>query len=70
MGLLHAGRGPAGFTDKTPDEYAAYYASLPFLQRLAFVVAHASLHNLSDAGRLICERTCSRFIAIASRRKW
>jgi hypothetical protein len=43
---------PQDFTDKTPDEYAAYYASLPFLQRLAFVVAHASLHNLSDAGRL------------------
>jgi hypothetical protein len=43
---------PQDFTDKTPDEYAAYYASQPFLQRLAFVVAHASLHNLSDAGRL------------------
>ncbi len=43
---------PQDFTDKTPDEYAAYYASQPFLQRLVFVVAHASLHNLSDAGRL------------------
>jgi hypothetical protein len=43
---------PQDFTDKTPDEYAAYYASQPFFQRLAFVVMHASLHNLSDAGRL------------------
>jgi hypothetical protein len=43
---------PQDFTDKTPDEYAAYYASQPFFRRLAFVVQHASLHNLSDAGRL------------------
>jgi hypothetical protein len=43
---------PQDFTDKTPDEYAAYYASQPFLTRLAFVVQHLSLHNLSDAGRL------------------
>lgn len=43
---------PQDFTDKTPDEYAAYYASQPFLIRLAFVVKHLSLHNLSDAGRL------------------
>lgn len=43
---------PQDFTDKTPDEYAAYYASQPLLQRLAFAVRHASLHNLSDAGRL------------------
>jgi hypothetical protein len=43
---------PQDFTDKTPDEYAAYYASLPWLDRLAFVVQHASLHNLSDAGRI------------------
>jgi hypothetical protein len=43
---------PQDFTDKTPDEYAAYYASLPFRARLAFAVRHASLHNLSDAGRL------------------
>lgn len=43
---------PQDFTDKTPDEYAAYYASQPFFDRLAFVVQHASLHNLSDAGRL------------------
>jgi hypothetical protein len=43
---------PQDFTDKTPDEYAAYYASLPFWPRLAFAIRHASLHNLSDAGRL------------------
>ncbi|CAN5401269.1 N/A [soil metagenome] len=43
---------PLDFIDKTPDEYAAYYASQPFLVRLAFVVQHLSLHNLSDAGRL------------------
>jgi hypothetical protein len=43
---------PQDFTDKTPDEYAAYYGSQPFAHRLAFVVRHASLHNLSDAGRL------------------
>jgi hypothetical protein len=43
---------PQDFTDKTPDEYAAYYASQPYWQRLAFSVRHVSLHNLSDAGRL------------------
>jgi hypothetical protein len=43
---------PLDFIDKTPDEYAAYYASQPFLARLAFVVQHLSLHNLSDAARL------------------
>jgi hypothetical protein len=43
---------PQDFTDKTPDEYAAYYASQPFLARVAFAVQHLSLHNLSDAGRL------------------
>jgi hypothetical protein len=43
---------PQDFTDKTPDEYAAYYGSQPFLRRLAFVVQDLSLHNLSDAGRL------------------
>jgi hypothetical protein len=43
---------PQDFTDKTPDEYAAYYASQPFWQRLQFSVRHLSLHNLSDAGRL------------------
>jgi hypothetical protein len=43
---------PQDFTDKTPDEYAPYYASQPFFRRLAFVVQHASLHNLSDAGRI------------------
>jgi hypothetical protein len=43
---------PQDFTDKTPDEYAAYYASQPFAHRLAFDVQHASLHNLSDAARL------------------
>jgi hypothetical protein len=43
---------PQDFTDKTPDEYAAYYASLPFPMRLAFVVKHLSLHNMSDAARL------------------
>ena len=43
---------PQDFTDKTPDEYAAYYASQPFWRRLAFDVQHASLHNLSDAARL------------------
>jgi hypothetical protein len=43
---------PQDFTDKTPDEYAAYYSSQPFWTRLAFAVGHASLHNLSDAGRL------------------
>jgi hypothetical protein len=47
---------PQDFTDKTPDEYAAYYASQPFFQRLAFVVRHASLHNLSDAGRLFLRK--------------
>ena len=43
---------PLDFIDKTPDEYAAYYGSLPFAQRLYFSVRHVSLHNLSDAGRL------------------
>jgi hypothetical protein len=43
---------PQDFVDKTPDEYAAYYASLPWTERLSFVVGHASLHNLSDAVRL------------------
>jgi hypothetical protein len=43
---------PLDFTDKTPDEYAAYYASQPFWERLLFSIRHASLHNLSDAGRL------------------
>lgn len=43
---------PQDFTDKTPDEYAAYHASQPFVARLAFAVQHLSLHNLSDAGRL------------------
>jgi hypothetical protein len=43
---------PQDFIDKTPDEYAAYYASQPFIERLTFSVRHLSLHNLSDAGRL------------------
>jgi hypothetical protein len=43
---------PEDFIDKTPDEYAAYYASQPFVERLKFSVSHLSLHNLSDAGRL------------------
>jgi hypothetical protein len=43
---------PQDFTDKTPDEYAAYYASQPFLERLVFSIWHLSLHNFSDAGRL------------------
>jgi hypothetical protein len=43
---------PQDFTDKTPDEYAAYYASQPFWARLSFSLRYASLHNLSDAGRL------------------
>ena len=43
---------PQDFIDKTPDEYAAYYASQPFIERLKFSVLHLSLHNLSDAGRL------------------
>ncbi len=43
---------PQDFSDKTPDEYAAYYASQPFWARLSFSIRHASLHNLSDAGRL------------------
>ncbi|MEW6638905.1 MAG: hypothetical protein AB1586_00270 [Pseudomonadota bacterium] len=43
---------PLDFIDKTPNEYAAYYASQPALQRLIFSVQHVSLHNLSDAARL------------------
>jgi hypothetical protein len=43
---------PQDFIDKTPDEYAAYYASQPFMQRLTFSISHLSLHNFSDAGRL------------------
>ncbi|MBR1222318.1 hypothetical protein JQ557_30260 [Bradyrhizobium sp. U87765 SZCCT0131] len=43
---------PLDFIDKTPNEYAAYYASQPGLQRLMFAVQHVSLHNLSDAARL------------------
>jgi hypothetical protein len=43
---------PQDFVDKTPDEYAAYYASQPFMERLIFSVLHLSLHNFSDAGRL------------------
>lgn len=51
---------PQDFTDKTPDEYAAYYASQPFARRLAFDVQHASLHNLSDAGRLYLRKDLQR----------
>jgi hypothetical protein len=51
---------PQDFTDKTPDEYAAYYASQPFARRLAFVIQHASLHNLSDAGRLYLRKDLQR----------
>lgn len=51
---------PLDFIDKTPDEYAAYYGSLPFLQRLYFAVRHVSLHNLSDAGRLYLRRDLRR----------
>jgi hypothetical protein len=47
---------PQDFTDKTPDEYAAYYASQPFWARLFFSIRYASLHNLSDAGRLFLRR--------------
>jgi hypothetical protein len=43
---------PQDFVDKTPDEYAAYYASQPFMDRLIFSVRNLSLHNFSDAGRL------------------
>lgn len=51
---------PLDFIDKTPDEYAAYYGSLPFAQRLSFAVRHVSLHNLSDAGRLYLRKDLRR----------
>ncbi len=51
---------PLDFIDKTPDEYAAYYGSLPFAQRLYFAVRHVSLHNLSDAGRLYLRKDLVR----------
>jgi hypothetical protein len=43
---------PSDFIDKTPDEYASYYGSLPYMDRLWFVIRWASLHNFSDAFRL------------------
>lgn len=43
---------PSDFIDKTPDEYASYYTSMPFPERLRFAVASMSLHNVSDAFRL------------------
>lgn len=43
---------PSDFIDKTPDEYASYYISMPFLERLQFIVTSLSLHNVSDAFRL------------------
>jgi hypothetical protein len=51
---------PQDFIDKTPDEYAAYYASQPFIERLTFSVRHLSLHNLSDAGRLYLREDLQR----------
>jgi hypothetical protein len=51
---------PQDFIDKTPDEYAAYYASQPFIERLDFSVRHLSLHNLSDAGRLYLRKDLQR----------
>ena len=51
---------PQDFIDKTPDEYAAYYASQPFIERLKFSVRHLSLHNLSDAGRLYLRKDLQR----------
>jgi hypothetical protein len=51
---------PQDFIDKTPDEYAAYYASQPFIERLTFSVRHLSLHNLSDAGRLYLRKDLQR----------
>lgn len=43
---------PSDFIDKTPDEYASYYSSMPFPARLHFAVTSMSLHNVSDALRL------------------
>lgn len=43
---------PSDFIDKTPDEYASYYGSLPVADRLRFVVQSLSMHNVSDAFRL------------------
>jgi len=51
---------PSDFIDKTPDEYASYYGSLPFITRLRFVVGSASLHNLSDAFRLYFKASLAR----------
>jgi len=51
---------PLDFIDKTPNEYAAYYASQPALQRLMFAVQHVSLHNLSDAARLFMRENLLR----------
>jgi hypothetical protein len=51
---------PQDFVDKTPDEYAAYYASQPFMERLKFSVRHLSLHNVSDAGRLYLRKDLQR----------
>lgn len=55
---------PQDFTDRTPDEYAAYYASQPFGARLMFTVRHVSLHNLSDAGRLYLRKDLQRVHAL------
>lgn len=47
---------PQDFINATPNQYAAYYTSQPFLNRLSFVVQHLSLHNMSDAARLYLRR--------------
>ena len=47
---------PQDFINATPNEYAAYYTSQPFFNRLRFVVEHLSLHNMSDAVRLYLRR--------------
>ncbi|QUS38041.1 hypothetical protein RPMA_03580 [Tardiphaga alba] len=51
---------PSDFIDKTPDEYASYYGSLPFLDRLRFVVQSVSIHNVSDAFRLYAKPSLER----------
>ncbi len=51
---------PSDFIDKTPDEYASYYGSLPLLARLQFVVRSLSLHNVSDALRLYFKPSLAR----------
>jgi hypothetical protein len=51
---------PSDFIDKTPDENSSYYGSLPFFDRIRFVVSSVSMHNVSDAFRLYFKPSLAR----------